>query len=220
MLKSLYPGIEWDKVKSVGFDIDGTLYDEVNFIAQVYYPIAEYLAPICDSNKEKIYKSMLERWVEKGSSYQYIFDEILIQYTGNEVYKSKIINNCLHIYRNFTPILNLPKRSYILLDYLYKKDYALFLVTDGNCKLQNKKIVSLGLKKWFKCQNIGISGCYGSEFQKPSTLITKKIPILSKNFSSEEIVYFGDRETDKLFALNCGFQFVEINCLFWQRGTL
>ena len=44
MLKYLYPQINWNNINYVGFDLDGTLYDEADFIAQAYIKISNYLS--------------------------------------------------------------------------------------------------------------------------------------------------------------------------------
>ena len=39
MLNVLYPDIDWSHIKYIGFDLDGTLYDEFEFIVQTYKKI-------------------------------------------------------------------------------------------------------------------------------------------------------------------------------------
>ena len=67
---------EWKNIKSVGFDIDGTLYDEFDFIDQVYEEISEIFKDYVINIKE-IKIKLLHIWLEKGSSYPYIFKEIV-----------------------------------------------------------------------------------------------------------------------------------------------
>ena len=40
MMKYLCNEIPWERIKAVGFDMDGTIYDEYDFIYQVYQSIA------------------------------------------------------------------------------------------------------------------------------------------------------------------------------------
>ena len=42
MLSALYPNINWSEIDCIGLDLDGTLYDEYEFIKQVYYSILTY----------------------------------------------------------------------------------------------------------------------------------------------------------------------------------
>ena len=39
-MKSLFNKINWDEISYVGFDLDGTLYDEYDFIYNVYLEIS------------------------------------------------------------------------------------------------------------------------------------------------------------------------------------
>lgn len=211
MLKHLFPALEWDKVKVAGFDLDGTLYDEMEFIAQVYQPIAQLIAKQCGQEPKKIYNWMLHRWLEKGSSYSYIFSEALSKHGFNEESPDMVISECLTIFRKFRPTLNLPARVAAILDAISNR-CDLFLVTDGSATLQNEKIKALGLHAWFKSENIFISGEHGEEYGKPSCKILKKIKLL-ENIKKQETVFFGDRDVDQLFAQQANFQYQQVFCL-------
>lgn len=192
--------------------MDGTLYDEFDFIAQVYKPISERLAGICNGNSKDIYARMIEKWLAKGSSYNSIFDEILKSYGIEKNQREKLTPEILKIFRNFSPKLNLSKRVQYLLDF-FKKNFELFLVTDGGVTLQTAKFKTLGLEKWFDPENVWISGCLGPEYQKPSRRIVEKIKILNRSINSQEVVFLGDREADKKFAINMQYHFIQVYCL-------
>ena len=102
MMKSLYKDIDWDKISYVGFDMDGTLYDEYQFISQVYKEISKLLEP-------ESFLFMKKRWIEKGSSYQHIFSEAFDLYKVNNN-KATFINEALNIFRNFDPKIKLNDR--------------------------------------------------------------------------------------------------------------
>ena len=70
MLSPLFKNVNWNHITSVGFDMDGTLYDEFDFIKQVYSEINKQLIL-----NDSILSFMTERWLEKGSSYPLIFSE-------------------------------------------------------------------------------------------------------------------------------------------------
>jgi FMN phosphatase YigB (HAD superfamily) len=192
--------------------MDGTLYDEFEFIIQAYKPIAERLAEVCDDSMPDIYSWMIERWLEKGSSYRYIFSEVVQKYEVEEAQRESIINELLDIFRNFNPHLVLSNRVRVLLDF-FKSNFELFLVTDGGTTLQAAKFKSLGLEKWFIPENVWISGTSGPHYQKPSKHIAEKIKILTPCVHPEHVVFFGDREIDRAFALNLNYQFVQTYCL-------
>lgn len=216
MLKSLFPQVVWDQIEAVGFDLDGTLYDELDFILQVYSPIAACLANVTKQSQHEVYWWMVNRWLEKGSSYNRIFLEVLNSNNLDGEIKKGTIKECLHTYRHFQPKLSLTNRVKILLDN-FKNKYPLFLITDGNSMLQRAKVRVLGLEKWFDHSNVVISGDYGFEYQKPSTFMAGQIEIL-QNISPSRIIYFGDRKNDALFANNVGFGFIPVKVM--QVGVI
>ncbi|EIJ80528.1 putative hydrolase [Bacillus methanolicus PB1] len=205
--------IQLDQYSVIGFDMDGTLYDEEIFIRQVYGSIAKYLSDTLSDSFEFIYSWMMERWEEKGSSYPFIFSEVIEQV--ERIATEELIDDCLNIYRNFKPILRLNKNVEKFLNEI-SKEHQLFLITDGNFKLQKEKFNSLRLENWFREENIVFTGKFGREFYKPSVRAIEYIECL-KNIT-KPVLYFGDRNIDEQFALNAQFDFVKIesfNC-FWD----
>jgi len=215
MLSVLYPDIDWSHIESIGFDLDGTLYDEFEFIVQTYKKIIlENYNFFCIEDQTEILEFMTKRWLQKGSSYNRIFEETFNQYATRDIsLRKKFIDKALNIFRTFTPYMLLPERSCTILSYLKKNSYNLFLITDGNAELQRQKICSLGLDRIFN-NNIFFTSKFGSEYEKPSIKILKYINI---SMSSDKVVYVGDREVDKLFAENAGFKFLKVYNLIHCR---
>jgi FMN phosphatase YigB (HAD superfamily) len=212
MLKSLYPGVDWDRVRVVGIDMDGTLYDEAEFIAQVYRPIAAIIARFTGSAAEPIHAALLRRWLEKGSSYNRIFDEALAAGGVLDLAAQHAIDECLAAFRGFTPSLTLPARVPVILDAMIEK-YPLFLVSDGSAALQQRKFAALGLGRWFEPANVGFSATHGAGYDKPDTRILRGIRVLHEASAPADVVFFGDREVDARFAASAGFDFVRVQCM-------
>lgn len=209
-MNSLLPKENLEKIKYVGFDMDGTLYDEFQFISQVYKPISDYLSYCISKSADEIYSVLLKRWKEKGSSYPFIFDEVLRSAVDNEGKRREAVSNCLNIYRTYQPKLKLAAYVKETLDELASK-YSLFLITDGNYELQRSKFADLSLNIWFDEENCFFTGLYGKEFYKPSNNILEKIPIFQNtNNPYEEVLFFGDRDVDCEFAKNANIQFVKV----------
>lgn len=213
MVKYLYPQLNWDCVKAVGFDLDGTLYDEFEFIRQVYYPIANILTKFTGCGLDTTYTKMLQRWIEKGSSYNRLFDDILIEVGLSADQRLKAIDCCVHEFRNFQPQLRLTTRVEKILDLLNDR-FPLFLITDGGEKLQQNKLNALGLTRWIDQENIAISGRLAGGISKPDIRMSLPVKLLQKNKRHpQSIVYFGDRDVDAKFADNCGYQFMRVNVM-------
>lgn len=213
MMKYLHPDIDWNAVKAIGFDMDGTLYDEFEFIKQVYQPIVGVLAGK-EGDSEQAYIFMLNRWLEKGSSYPFIFKETLELLGIPTTEHTTRTEESLHIFRQFEPEITLSHRIAYLLESL-KKRYTLFLITNGSSTLQWNKIKALKLNQYFDEKLIFVSGDWGNEYQKPST---KSLSILTavNEFAPNQLFFTGDRESDKIFAERAGMSFLYINELFYR----
>jgi FMN phosphatase YigB (HAD superfamily) len=198
-VNALFKNIKWNEVEAVGFDMDGTLYDEFEFISRVYSEINIRLI-----NDLEVLSFMKKSWLEKGSSYPFIFQEAYSMAASLKMSEDAFINSAILIFRGFEPNLVLSKRVKMLLGCL-KDKYPLFLITDGNSTLQRKKFLSLGLSEYFAENNVVFTGDFNSEFHKPNIGSLTKISI-----NSEKLVYFGDRNIDEQFALDSGMQFQKV----------
>ena len=217
-MKSLYPQIDWSSIKAVGLDLDGTIYDEFEFIKQVYKPIAEKISIKTGYDFKLTFSAMKKKWLEKGSSYNKIFLEELKKASLDDENIEQIIYECLKTFRTFKPKIKLSTRVATILNEL-KKNYPLFLVTDGNYDLQMSKISSLELNRWISKQDISISGSYKSYIQKPNIRMLENINLFKKEFLlPKNVVFFGDRKVDEMFAFNCGFHFISVRCM--ENNTL
>jgi FMN phosphatase YigB (HAD superfamily) len=204
--------IPWEKYKVIGFDMDGTLYNEECFIKQVYDEIANFLAEFATKSKSEIYIWMLQRWREKGSSYPYIFSETMNEFKICE--GASLINECLNIYRNVKPDLHLHQNIVRLLDTLKQKK-NIFLITDGNMLLQRQKFYSLALDRWFTKENVVFTGVLGSEYYKPHSKSLDLVTCITNN--NDSVLYIGDRDIDENFAKNADFDFAKVDNFndFW-----
>jgi len=200
----------FDGIKGIdifGFDLDGTLYDEFDFISQAYHQFASIISQLCYSNIELIYKYMIGVWFINGSSYDKLFQDTLLKFKARGDI-SEIVEKLIKVYRTFDFNIVLSERIKAILDWICENGYSLFMVTDGNPVLQAKKITALGLEYWFDKNNIVITGAGGVEYSKPSTKSLQQIEMLNKiKTNSDRILYFGDRNVDYQFAKNAGFLF-------------
>lgn len=200
--------IPWDKIKAIGFDMDGTLYDEFEFINQVYKEIANLLASGQDKlDKIIIFQFMIKRWLEKGSSYPHIFKEALSLLECDDHIRYQKLESALLLFRNFKPSISLSSRFEFLLNEL-KFEKQLFLVSDGSSTLQWNKIEALKLLNFFERQNIFISGDHPLGFGKPSLMPLNFLKIFNSEIECCEVVFIGDRKVDQDFANNAGFYFM------------
>ena len=204
---------ECPALKAIGFDLDGTLYDEFDFIDQVYDAIATKISKSININRNCLHESLLNLWLEKGTSYPYIFDDTLSLHSVSSDKKTKVISECLNIFRNYKPVLHLPGRVCKLLEYL-SKHYILFIVTDGGSKLQFNKYTSLGLDRWIHPANISISGRFPNTISKPDIRMNHTLSVFqATSIQPHEVLFYGDREVDQSFAFNSGFHFQKVKVM-------
>ncbi len=210
MLRFSTNNAEFNEFDLFAFDMDGTLYDEFDFIRQAYAPVAKYIAGADETKYKRIYIYLLDTWIEYGSSktdtFQLAFRE------AGRIEERGEIKQCVELFRNCDIAITLPERTKHILNMIVRSGKELILITDGNSVLQRRKIEALGLNTWFPDNRIFISGDYGKEYQKPGIKILEKINEKTE-LDNKQVCYFGDRLVDKRFADAAGFAFHFVPCM-------
>ena len=132
----------------VCFDLDDTLYKEIDFVESAYREIAEIVG-----HPEAI--SQMLDWYHQGEN---VFLK-LNHYIGQDI----PIPEYLSVYRNHIPSISLSEGVKETLEELKKRGFVLGLITDGRRVSQRNKIVALGLNRWFDDKYVVISEEFGSE---------------------------------------------------------
>lgn len=205
MLSALFPEIPWSQICCVGFDLDGTLYDECLFIDQVYRRILDEIAPAWKDTNE-VLNFMICRWLEKGSSYPRIFAETWDAFGPAGTDATHFVDRALALFRSFRPKLELPARNRHLLGYLQER-FDLFLISDGNPALQRRKFNALGLGVYFPENRRVFTAELGAGHAKPSSTAWHHLQL---PHSPEQTVFFGDRDCDATFAERLGLHFQKV----------
>lgn len=123
-----------DRRTLVAFDLDDTLFQEMEFVRSAYREIARLYG-----------RELLPRMLSASTPAE-AFDS-----TGLP------IEVCLDVYRNHFPDIALPWRSLYALEMLKRGGFQLALVTDGRSVTQGNKIAALGLTKYFAPEMIFVS---------------------------------------------------------------
>lgn len=197
--------------KNIVFDLDGTLYDEYEFIEQAYLPVSCLLEERLHIEKSIIHDELCMEWLHYGSSGN-IFQNVIGKYS--DFIDDSLIHCCVERYREANLSLTLPARSRRLLDFLKSNGYRLFIISDGNSALQRRKMQVLRLNRWFQDCDILVSGDFGKCAQKPNTIMAQQLGLLGE--TKTQTIYVGDRVCDYDFAMNCGFDF----CLMKNMNAL
>lgn len=170
-------------VEGVIFDMDDTLYSEKDYVRSGYAQIAKYL------NRPEAAEK-LWRYFEKK---QPAIDMYL-----TEIGRPDLKNECLKIYRNQMPEIQLYDGVSQMLACLKAQGKKLGIITDGRVEGQENKIAALGLKKLV--DDIIITDALGGvEFRKPNEaafrLIQEKWQLPFK-----KMIYIGDNPQKDFIA--------------------
>ena len=134
------------------FDLDDTLYKELEFLKSAYM----FIANILESHiKKNIYDEMINYYHNEESTFDIIKQKYKFPYS---------INQLVEMYRTHVPKLKLSLDTKFFLDYLKNNNIKMGLITDGRSVTQRNKIKSLKIGSFF--EKIIISEEFG--FSKPS----------------------------------------------------
>lgn len=207
MLSALFPHPDWSSVRYVGFDMDGTLYDEFAFIEQAYDTVLEACAGrLRDTNAARAFMQL--RWLEKGSSYNRIFDETFERYGAADEpeERQEFLRHAVDAFRGTDPQLALSTRAAFWLRY-FRQSHDIFLVTDGGSALQRRKAKSLDLARYFPEDRMIFTSELAGGMEKRALSIAS-FPL---SLDSGNVVFFGDRDNDMVFSRNMGFHFIRVH---------
>ncbi len=223
-------------ITTVVFDLDDTLYDEIEYCKSGFAAVAEFLAnpatasafaetslpePSPSSMGEGEAPSAHPATASASAEARRISAVLWEQFTaGNRTktfntaleklgmdYDDKLIGELIEVYRNHKPKITLPQDSRDVLCELSTK-YTLALLTDGFLPGQELKVRALGIEKYFKL--IVYTEQLGREFWKPSPAGFEKI-MQTLGAKPENTVYIADNEKKDFIAPNkLGFSTIQL----------
>jgi len=169
----------------ITFDLDDTLYLERDFVYSGFDAVGEYLQKTLHiSNFSSEARQVFLSGRRRG-----IFDRVFIK-LGVSVGQN-LIDECVEIYREHRPSLNLEGLVHEILEGL-RPDHTLALVTDGFPRSQRNKIAALGIES--QLDLIIVTGEHGVPWTKPSPLAFQQLE-RETGFSEGNCVYIGDNPT-------------------------
>jgi len=170
----------------VVFDLDDTLYNEIDYLKSAFHEIAEFVeTEYCISG---VYAFMKQTYRQEKN----VFEAI------NQKYSLDIpVSKYLSIYRNHIPNIQLDNTTKNVLETLQKSGCILGIVTDGREITQMNKIKALGLESFFEKENIIISETFGTE--KPSL---ENYSYFQQKYSDSKFYYIGNNTEKDFIAPN------------------
>lgn len=173
----------------VVFDLDDTLYKEVDFLRSAFREIADILKPATGTD-------ILDEMIKLFEQDQDVFATIINKYHVHT--KSK--EDLLAIYQHHSPNIHLADYAAEKLEELTRNGIKLGLITDGRSSTQRNKLKSLEIEHYF--QKIIISEEFGSS--KPDL---RNFQYIQDHLPGNDYVYIGD---------NIQKDFIGPNILGWH----
>ena len=179
-------------IRGVIFDLDDTLYSEIEYIKSGFHSVSEYLG---GGYEEK----MLQYFKAGHPAIDRLLDDL-----GRTKEKSHVLD----IYRSHLPDIHLYNGIKDLIMGLKQKGYYVGIITDGRPVGQRNKIAALGLDKLLNDDDIIITDeLGGTQFRKPCD-IAFRILQTRWRLSAGDIVYVGDNaekdmQAPRQLGMNC-----------------
>jgi putative hydrolase of the HAD superfamily len=193
-----------EMITTVVFDLDDTLYDEIEYCRSGFRAVAEFVAAEHDRlSAESIFEALWGQFSSgnRGQTFNGALDELPIEYN------SAFIRRLVEVYRTHKPQIELAESARAVLDEL-GKEYTLALLTDGFLPAQQLKVQSLGIEKYFKA--IVYTEQLGREFWKPSPVGFEKL-MKTFNTQGENMAYVADNVKKDFIAPNkLGFLTIQL----------
>lgn len=171
-------------VKVIVFDLDDTLYNEIEYVKSGFSEVSKFFADKYDLNEEDFFDIMMENLNRYGRGK--VFDNALSHFN---ISNRSNIKKSISIYRTHIPNIKLPQESKSVIEHYKTLDTPMYIITDGNKTVQYNKVKALNIEKDFS--KVFITHRYGIRFSKPSPYCFEKISKIEK-VSYEDIVYIGD----------------------------
>jgi putative hydrolase of the HAD superfamily len=172
-----------DERSFIVFDLDDTLYKEVDFLKSAYRHIANLLKSEINTD---VFLEMCDLY-ENGES---VFDIIKERYNFDYSMSQLVFE-----YRYHTPKISLSEDRIRFIEKLQELNISLGIITDGRSKTQRAKLKALGIEDVFS--KVLISQEFGTE--KPSS---KNFIYFEETFGKRHFVYIGDNIKKDFIAPN------------------
>jgi putative hydrolase of the HAD superfamily len=191
-------------ITTVIFDLDDTLYDEIEYCKSGFAAVAEFIAKQSGAPPaERVFAALWGQFTagNRTGTFNAALDELDLSHDD------KRIGELVNVYRSHIPRITLPQDSRDVLCELSAK-YTLALLTDGFLPAQQLKVQALGIEEYFK--TIVYTEQLGRECWKPSPAGFEKI-MQTLNAEPENMVYIADNEEKDFIAPNeLGFSTIQL----------
>lgn len=167
------------KRKVVVFDLDDTLYKEIDYLQSAYHHIAS-LVSNANAPEVEVYQHMLDTYRQGRKPFEAVIEKYRLQLYD--------VPWMLAVYRNHKPHIALDKPAEETLDWLKAHGVVIGIVTDGRWTQQIHKVEALGLKRYVHEADVIINEA--EECRKPDQRCFKHL--MDKYGPDSDYWYVGD----------------------------
>lgn len=182
-------------IKGVIFDLDDTLYFEVDYVKSGFKEVSRYIGEKRIYDSRKIYRFLLNSFKKgvRGNN----FNLLLERFPFIKEYFD--VDDLVYLYRTHRPKIKILREAEALIKDLREKGYLLGIITDGYLVSQKNKIDSLNISHYFDV--IIYTGEFGRQFWKPNEfafqLVANKLGL-----PHYKLCYVGDNPEKDFLAPN------------------
>ena len=194
-----------ENVNTFIFDLDDTLYEEMQYVRAGMKSVSKFLSKKYGIDCNKLYDSSMEILERDGRGK--VFDKLCESFKLKEDIKTLVDK-----YRETEPELTLYSDAEEFLSLLKETGCKLGIITDGNARVQEAKVKGLNLDKWVDAVILTdrLKDKEGNSFSKPQTEVYEECLKLLGSKASES-VYIGDNPNkDFIGAKKLGLKTVRI----------
>ncbi len=192
-------------ITTVVFDLDDTLYSEVEYCHSGLRATAGFIAQTQTTgfDQGEIFSALWDQF-QQGNHAQTLNAALS---TLGIPYNGRLIQSLVLVYRRHKPRIALPQESRQVLDEL-AGSYTLALLTDGFLPAQRLKVQALNIRKYFS--HIVFTEQLGRQFWKPSPVGFQRLCRIL-DVAGKQMVYVGDNPAKDFIAPNSlGFTTIQI----------
>ncbi len=171
-------------MKAILFDLDDTLYPEIEFVRSGFRTVARYLSSRGTRDEEWLVNRMFEVIEAEGRGR--IFDRIL---HDEGKYSPELVHLLVYLYRSHEPSIEPFEEVSRVFKLLRERGLRLGIVTDGMATVQRRKIQALGLGPMV--DTVVCTDELGDAYWKPST-VPFLVALQLLEVEPEEATYVGD----------------------------
>lgn len=157
--------IKVDNYSCFVFDLDDTLYPEIDYLKSAYRAIS---CEISTDTSKSLYHEMLKIYSCGGNTFKYLLEK----FPGRNL----TIEKLLYLYRNHYPDISLNEGVLEMLTKIKSRNGKIGIITDGKSITQRNKIKALGLEDFI--DKLVISEEIG--YEKPT-------PFLYESFIEKDV---------------------------------